>query len=59
MYFKDFLTILLIVLTFLLWLLPAYLIYLGLPNQFGMLYLPIVGITFCIGRIVYIEYYRK
>lgn len=57
MYFKNFLTILLILLTFLLWLFPAYLIYLGLPNQFGMLYLPIVEITFCIGHILRKEYY--
>lgn len=57
--FKNFLTILITILIFLLWFLPSREAhYYSLNSPIGVLYLPIFIITICWGAILYNFYYN-
>lgn len=57
--FKNFLTILITILIFLLWFLPSREAnYFALDSVIGVLYLPIFILTICWGTVLYNFYYN-
>lgn len=55
--FKNFLAVLITLLVFALWILPAFMMYHGLSNSWGTLYLPICILTGLWGGVLWNKYY--
>lgn len=50
--FRNFIFTLITLFVFILWFIPVFMIYHGYRNEWGFLYLPIIGISFLWGLVI-------